>query len=39
MNDAALRTQDIGTVHDQFFTLRNFRLADGTVMAEARIVY
>ena len=39
MNDAALRTQDIGTIHDQFFTLRNFRVADGTVMPEARIVY
>jgi len=39
MNDAALRTQDIGTVHDQFFTLRNFRVADGMVMPEATIVY
>src|SRR5438046_8282166 len=40
MNDAAaLRTQEIGTVHDQFFTLRDFRLADGTVMPEAMIVY
>ena len=37
MNDAAaLRTQDIGTVHDQFFTLRDFPVADGTVMPEAR---
>src|ERR1700704_3529362 len=40
MNDAAaLRTQDIGTVHDQFFTLRDFPVADGTVMPEAKIAY
>src|SRR5438045_4020713 len=40
MNDAAaLRTQEIGTVHDQFFTLRDFPVADGTVMPEGRIVY
>src|SRR6184192_3456653 len=40
MNDAAaLRTQDIGTVDDQFFTLRDFPVADGTVMPEATIVY
>src|SRR3981081_2624569 len=40
MNDAAaLRTQDIGTGDDQFFTLRDFPVADGTVMPEARIVY
>jgi homoserine O-acetyltransferase/O-succinyltransferase len=40
MSDAvALQTQDIGTVHDQFFTLRDFRVADGTVMPEATIVY
>src|SRR5205823_41857 len=40
MNDAAaLRTQDIGTVHDQFFTLRDFPVADATVMPEATIVY
>jgi homoserine O-acetyltransferase/O-succinyltransferase len=40
MNDAAaLQTQDIGTVHDQFFTLRDFRVTDGTVMPEATIVY
>ena len=36
---AALRTQDIGTVHDQFFTLRDFRLANGAVLPEATIVY
>jgi homoserine O-acetyltransferase len=40
MNDvSALRTDDIGTVEDQFFTLRDFRLSDGTVMPEATIVY
>src|SRR3954470_17847890 len=40
MNDgAALRTEDIGTVHDQFFTLRDFRLTNGTVMPEATIAY
>jgi homoserine O-acetyltransferase len=36
---AALRTEDIGTVEDRFFTLHDFRLANGTVMPEARIVY
>ena len=35
----ALRTEDIGTVHDRFFTLGDFRLANGTVMPEATIVY
>src|SRR4051812_32816125 len=40
MNDGpALRTADIGTVHDQFFTLRDFRLANGLVLPEATIVY
>src|SRR5205823_11072421 len=40
MADApALRTEDIGTVEDRFFTLRDFRLADGTVMPEATIAY
>src|SRR3954470_21054482 len=40
MNDgAALRTEDIGTVHDQFFTLGDFRLANGAVMRDATIVY
>src|SRR5258708_4385005 len=40
MNDqAALRTADIGTVHDQFFTLRDFRLVNGAVLPEATIVY
>jgi len=40
MSDAAaVRTQDIGTVHDGFFTLRDFPVADSTVMPEATIVY
>jgi len=40
MNDgAALRTEDIGTVHDQFFTLRDFSLANSAVMPEVTIVY
>ncbi|MBV8888309.1 MAG: alpha/beta fold hydrolase [Alphaproteobacteria bacterium] len=30
---------DLGTVQDQFFTLRDFRLQNGTVMPEATIVY
>src|SRR5690242_17089967 len=36
---AALRTEDAGMVEDRFFTLRGFRLADGTVMPEATIAY
>src|SRR3954466_5016900 len=40
MNDGAmLHTADIGTVHDQFFALRDFRLANGLVLPEATIVY
>src|SRR5437870_799053 len=40
MNDAAaLRTADIGTVEDRFFTIRDFRLADGAVMPETTIAY
>ena len=40
MNDAAaVKTADIGTVEDRFFTIRDFRLADGTVMPEATIAY
>src|SRR3954466_12171265 len=40
MNDGAmLHTADIGTVHDQFFALRDFRLTNGAVMPEATIVY
>ena len=35
----ALRTEDIGTVEDRFFTLRDFRLANGATMPEAKIVY
>ena len=34
MNDLPLRpAADIGAVEDRFFTLRNFPLTDGTVMA------
>ena len=40
MNDLPLRpAADIGVVEDRFFTLRNFLLADGTVMPEATIAY
>jgi hypothetical protein len=40
MNDLPLRpAADIGGVDDRFFTLRNFPLADGTVMPEATIAY
>jgi len=39
MSDAALRTTDIGTVEDRFFTIRDFRLVNGTVMPEATIAY
>jgi hypothetical protein len=39
MNDLPLRPADIGAVEDRFFTLRNFPLADGTVMPEATIAY
>jgi homoserine O-acetyltransferase len=40
MNDGtAQRAQDIGTIHDQFFTLRDFPVADGSVLPEATIVY
>jgi homoserine O-acetyltransferase len=35
----ALRTEDIGTVEDRFFTIRDFPLANGTVMPEAMIAY
>src|SRR5262245_63476374 len=30
---------DIGAVEDRFFTLRNFPLTNGTVMAEATVAY
>jgi homoserine O-acetyltransferase len=36
---AALRTEDIGAVEDRFFTIGDFRLADGTVVPEATIAY
>jgi len=40
MADApALRTEDIGSVEDRFFTLRDFPVGDGTVLPEATIVY
>src|SRR5204862_7113102 len=40
MNDAAaLRTQDIGTVHDQFCSLCDFLLANGLVLPEGTTVY
>src|SRR5947209_1865593 len=40
MNDLPLRpAAEIGAVEDRFFTLRNFPLADGTVMPEATIAY
>src|SRR6202795_2927958 len=35
----ALRTEDIGTVEDRFFTISNFALVNGTVMPEATIAY
>jgi homoserine O-acetyltransferase/O-succinyltransferase len=35
----ALRTEDIGTVRDRFFTLRDFRLQNGAAIPEARIAY
>src|SRR4029078_2746228 len=36
---AAFRTEDIGAVEDRVFTLRDFRLANGSVMPEATIAY
>jgi homoserine O-acetyltransferase len=40
MNDASpLRPADIGRVEDRFFTIRDFRLGNGSVMPEATIVY
>jgi len=35
----ALRTEDIGTVEDRFFTIANFPLVNGTVMPKATIAY
>src|SRR5690242_7214951 len=40
MNDTlGLRSGDIGPGEDQFFTLRDFRLANGAAMAEATIAF
>ncbi|MGE5271754.1 MAG: homoserine O-acetyltransferase family protein [Thiohalocapsa sp.] len=40
MSEAAARqTQDIGTVEDRFFTIRDFALSDGALMPEATIAY
>ena len=40
MNDAApVKTADIGAVENRFFTIRDFRLSDGTAMPEATIAY
>ncbi|HVB15748.1 MAG TPA: alpha/beta fold hydrolase [Stellaceae bacterium] len=40
MNDGtALRPADIGVVEDRFFTIHDFRLANGTVMPQATIAY
>ncbi len=38
-NVATPETRDIGTVEDRFFTIRDFPLANGTVMPEATIAY
>src|SRR5260370_38474354 len=38
-DQGAVGSADIGTVHDQFFTLRDFRLVNGAVLPEATIVY
>jgi homoserine O-acetyltransferase/O-succinyltransferase len=39
MDGAPVATRDIGTVEDQFFTLRDFCLASGKAMPEAAIAY
>jgi len=39
MDGPAPHTADIGAVEDRFLTLREFALADGTVMPEATIAY
>lgn len=36
---SAVASADIGRVEDQFFTIRDFRLGNGTVMPEATIAY
>jgi homoserine O-acetyltransferase len=38
-DEAALRTEDIGTVEDRYFTIADFPLANGTVMPAATIAY
>jgi len=39
MNDVLATSADIGVVEDRFFTLRDFRLQNGTTMPEATIAY
>jgi homoserine O-acetyltransferase/O-succinyltransferase len=39
MDGASPATRDLGTVEDRFFTIRDFRLANGEVMPEATIAY
>ena len=39
MDGASPAIRDLGTVEDQFFTLRDFRLTNGEVMPEATIAY
>ncbi|HVH78171.1 MAG TPA: alpha/beta fold hydrolase [Stellaceae bacterium] len=39
MDSASRATRDLGTVEDQFFTIRDFRLSNGGVMPEAMIAY
>ncbi len=36
---AALRTDDIGTVEDRFFTIRDFALANGGMLPEPTVAY
>ena len=37
--DGAAPTRDLGTVEDQFFTIRDFRLTQGETLSEAVIAY
>ena len=39
MNDMSAPAAGLGAVADRFFTIRDFRLADGSVMPEATIAY
>src|ERR1700681_4685707 len=39
MDGATTAIREIGTVEDRFFTIRDFALANGTVMPEATIAY